>query len=328
VTPRTHDPHLREGPAAPSRLDDGGLVELRGGNAVAARNDFAARDFRSVGNHGAEVLIVDPLRRELSGLLGLLGGLEETERTQNAVAGLDQVVAAKPGELAKLRNERLVDLADDLVRAGRVDAFATTNGGFACVAPYRGLTGQNARTSELRRSGQRSQSERKVQSLGGFNSQSQRANRGIAAILFRRRNPRTRSFLAAPFCGRSVELFSLCVHVDRSGNERSVLPSPSRACDTQPVSASPWVNDLQAAIRDYSRTRRKTPVVRVTLVTGESHYVVVRPLSAGRTPSTATPGQDVKGQERDDDDRRRNSDDRDGGGSEEHRADHIQALSG
>jgi hypothetical protein len=34
------------------------------------------------------------------------------------------------------------------------------------------------------------------------------------------------------------------------------------------------VNDLQAAIRDYSRTRRKTPVVRVTLVTGESHYVM------------------------------------------------------
>ena len=28
------------------------------------------------------------------------------------------------------------------------------------------------------------------------------------------------------------------------------------------------------AIRDYSRTRRKTPVVRVTLVTGESHYIM------------------------------------------------------
>jgi hypothetical protein len=45
------------------------------------------------------VLIGDPLRHELSGLLGLLGGLEETEGAQNALAGLDQVIAAKPGSL-------------------------------------------------------------------------------------------------------------------------------------------------------------------------------------------------------------------------------------
>jgi len=41
--------------------------------------------------------------------------------------------------------------------------------------------------SALRRSGQRSQSERKVQSLGGFNSQSQRAVSTLAAIFLRRR---------------------------------------------------------------------------------------------------------------------------------------------
>jgi hypothetical protein len=46
-----------------------------------------------------EVLIVDPLRHEPSGLLGLLGDLEETEGAQNAVAGLDHVVAGKPGDL-------------------------------------------------------------------------------------------------------------------------------------------------------------------------------------------------------------------------------------
>jgi hypothetical protein len=40
------------------------------------------------------------------------------------------------------------------------------------------------------------------------------------------------------------------------------------------VSAISLTNDLQMAIRDYSRTRRKTPVVRVTLVTGESHYIM------------------------------------------------------
>ena len=81
-------------------------------------NDLAARDLRRVGNRRVEVLVGDPLRDELRGLVGLLGGLEETERAQDAVAGLDQVVAGEAGELAELRDERLVDLADDLVRAG------------------------------------------------------------------------------------------------------------------------------------------------------------------------------------------------------------------
>ena len=77
----------------PDPPDSAAVVELRGGEAVALRNDFAARDLRSAGNHGVEVVISDPLRHELSGLLGLLGGLEETKRTQNAVAGLDEVIA-------------------------------------------------------------------------------------------------------------------------------------------------------------------------------------------------------------------------------------------
>src|SRR5947207_770862 len=55
--------------------------------------------------------------------------LEETKRAQYAVASLDQVVARETGELAKLRDERRVDLADDLVHAGRVDTFVPTNGG-------------------------------------------------------------------------------------------------------------------------------------------------------------------------------------------------------
>ena len=44
--------------------------------------------------------------------------------------------------------------------------------------------GSDERSAAVR---QRSQSERNVQSLDGFNSQSQRANPGIAAILFHRR---------------------------------------------------------------------------------------------------------------------------------------------
>src|ERR1044072_4197415 len=96
---------------------------LRDRDAVALRNDLAARDLRRVGNRRVEVLVGDPLRDDLRRLAGLLGGLHETERAQDAVAGLDEVVAREPGELAKLRDERLVDLTGDLVHAGRVDAL-------------------------------------------------------------------------------------------------------------------------------------------------------------------------------------------------------------
>src|SRR5207249_3439815 len=58
VTTRTHETHVREGPA-PGPLDSASVDELRGGDAVAARNDFAARDLRRARNRGAEVLIVD-----------------------------------------------------------------------------------------------------------------------------------------------------------------------------------------------------------------------------------------------------------------------------
>src|SRR6266498_1112482 len=100
-----------------------------GGEAVAMRNDLAARDLRRVRNQRVEVLVADPLRDEGLGLVGLLCSLEETKRTQDDVAGLDQVVAGETRELAMFRDERLLDLAVDLVHAGRVDSFVTTNSG-------------------------------------------------------------------------------------------------------------------------------------------------------------------------------------------------------
>src|SRR5689334_753473 len=89
---------------------------LRGGHEAAASNNLAGRNLRSARNRLAEALVVDPLRDELARLLGLFGGLEETKRAQNSVARLDEVVAGEAGEAAKLRHQRLVDLADDLVR--------------------------------------------------------------------------------------------------------------------------------------------------------------------------------------------------------------------
>lgn len=40
------------------------------------------------------------------------------------------------------------------------------------------------------------------------------------------------------------------------------------------MSASKWVADLNAAVADFSRTRRTNPVVRVTLPTGEARYLL------------------------------------------------------
>jgi len=40
------------------------------------------------------------------------------------------------------------------------------------------------------------------------------------------------------------------------------------------VSATTWVEDLRTAVRDYSRSRRRGPVVRVTLTSGVSRYVL------------------------------------------------------
>src|SRR5438067_13721059 len=92
--------HAERGPAFAGPLSmmrsTVGLNEGR--DAVAMRNDLAARDPRRVRNQRVEVLIADPIRHQCLGLVGLLCGLEETKRTQDAVAGLNQVVAGEARE--------------------------------------------------------------------------------------------------------------------------------------------------------------------------------------------------------------------------------------
>src|SRR4029453_13972031 len=102
---------------------------LRDLDAGALIHDLAARDLRRVRNRRGEVLIGDPLREDLRRLVALVRSLKETKRAKDPIAGLDEVEAGKAGELAELRDEGLVDLAGDLVRAGHVDAFVPTNGG-------------------------------------------------------------------------------------------------------------------------------------------------------------------------------------------------------
>jgi len=86
-------------------------VELGGDqDAVAVSEDLAARGLGLVGDHRVELLVANPAGNELRRLLALLRRLEEAERAEDAVVGLDQPVAREPGELLQLRDERLVDL--------------------------------------------------------------------------------------------------------------------------------------------------------------------------------------------------------------------------
>src|SRR5581483_1702785 len=138
---------------------------------VAVSDHLAAGDLRRVGHRRVELLVGDPLRDDHRRLVGLLGGLEETERAEDAAAAaFDQVVAGKAGELAQLRDERVVDLFDDVVDAGDVDAFVAPNGGmhvmlllFSCRAAR-----SNGRTAAVRPGV--TVGEERAKSLGGFNS--------------------------------------------------------------------------------------------------------------------------------------------------------------
>src|SRR6266566_5853654 len=172
AAPHTEGPPVRALSVVRSAV---GLNE--GGNSVAVRDDLAARDLRRVRNRRGEVLVADPLRHEVLGLVGLLPGLEETKRAQDAVAGLDQVVAGETGKLPELRDERLVDLDDDLAHAGRVDAFVPTNGGMHLMLLLWAPTGQSARMGAPRRSGQ---SHRRRGSARASTASTTRANALVA----------------------------------------------------------------------------------------------------------------------------------------------------
>ena len=80
------------------------VVLDEGDHAVAVSDDLAAGDLRCVGDHLVEMLVGDPLGDELGRLVYLLLPLEQAERAEDPVAGLDQVVAGEAVELAQLRD--------------------------------------------------------------------------------------------------------------------------------------------------------------------------------------------------------------------------------
>src|SRR5437879_5193481 len=88
----------------PSRCWGSPLGLGDGENAVAVRNDLAARDLRCVRNRRVEGLIADPLRDELRRRAGLLNYLIEARKRRPELA-----LAGETGQLAELRDERLLD---------------------------------------------------------------------------------------------------------------------------------------------------------------------------------------------------------------------------
>jgi hypothetical protein len=66
-------------------------------------DDLAARDLGLVGDHRVELLVAQPAGDDVRRLLALLRSLEEAERAEDAVVGLDQPVARKPREPVQLR---------------------------------------------------------------------------------------------------------------------------------------------------------------------------------------------------------------------------------
>src|SRR5690242_1147358 len=59
----------------------------------------------------------------------MLGGVKDADGADDAVAGLDQVVAAEPRQLAKAGQQAVLDLLDELVDTGLVDCLVASNGG-------------------------------------------------------------------------------------------------------------------------------------------------------------------------------------------------------
>ena len=160
---------MTEGPATPG--PPFALPIVLGENAVALGDNLAGRDLRRVRNRRVETLVGDPLGDDHRRLISLLGGLEETERAEDAVAALDQVVAGEARELAELRDERLVDLANDLVDAVSRRHLRNDEWWHACDAPSVSPTGQK-RSKWAHCGGQArvTVGEERAKSLGGFNS--------------------------------------------------------------------------------------------------------------------------------------------------------------
>src|SRR5580658_5442637 len=96
--------------------------------AVAGSDDLAARYLGRVWKQVFELLILNPGADDSRRLLALLSSVEQAERTKNAVAAFDEVVAGEPRKLAQLRDKRFVDLPLEFGSTTFVNALVTADG--------------------------------------------------------------------------------------------------------------------------------------------------------------------------------------------------------
>src|SRR2546430_12576994 len=86
-------------------------------------DDLAVRHLRRILEDPLELLVAHPLGCDTSRLVGLRRGVEEADRAHDALAGVDQEVAAEAWQLAQARRQTLADLLRQLVLVARGGTF-------------------------------------------------------------------------------------------------------------------------------------------------------------------------------------------------------------
>src|SRR6188472_1114974 len=104
---------MRTLPASSRGLRPNGSVGL-------VDDDLAVRHLRRTLEDPLELLVAHPLGCDTRRLVGLRRGVEEADRAHDALAGVDQEVAAEAGQLAQTRRQTLADLLRQLVLVARV----------------------------------------------------------------------------------------------------------------------------------------------------------------------------------------------------------------
>src|SRR5689334_15915739 len=98
------------------------------GSVGLVDDDLAARHLRRILEDALQLLVAHPLGGDTRRLGGLRRTVEEADRAHDALAAVDQEVAAEPGQLAQARRQTLADLLRQFVLLARVDTFVASHG--------------------------------------------------------------------------------------------------------------------------------------------------------------------------------------------------------
>src|SRR5581483_9883093 len=120
-----------------------GLYELAG----LLHDDLSVGDLRRIREGGLELLLAHPVGRDAGRLLRVCRGVKEADGADDAVAGLDQVIAAESRQLTQSGKEGVLSLLDELVGAVLVDRFVASDGSEHCWCSQLSSSGRTTRLS-------------------------------------------------------------------------------------------------------------------------------------------------------------------------------------